>query len=277
MSIDPTAPLKVLIVEDNIGDARLFEELLDDNFYRDFETDHAPDLETAEAKLGAENEYDVVLTDLDLPDSLGLETLKAVRRMTTAPVVVATGVSERETGFASMQAGAVDFVSKGGPEAPAIARVLAYAVERDRMRAAIEDLEADVRARAELSALTEITESAPSKVTAASFAENPFKETAPEEFDALASTYRDILGAALEEKRFKRPRQTRDRLKHMSARLAGWRCGPRDVIDVHMTTLQRLSGDLSAKHKKALGEESRFLLIELLGYLVLSYRSQAIS
>jgi len=134
--------LKILIVEDNPGDYRLVEEMLRDS--PEFEV-RIGQAETLAEALGTLRELgpDVVLLDLQLPDSLGLETL---RRMTAAapllPVIVMTGATDKELGIAAMKENAQDYLQKDGLNADLLARSIRYAVERKRM---IRDLESSQR------------------------------------------------------------------------------------------------------------------------------------
>jgi two-component system cell cycle response regulator len=66
--------LKILLVEDNEGDERLIRELLREQKIISFNIDLASSLKVAEGKISG-NKFDIILLDLGLPDSSGLETL----------------------------------------------------------------------------------------------------------------------------------------------------------------------------------------------------------
>ncbi|MFW5845282.1 MAG: PAS domain S-box protein, partial [Planctomycetota bacterium] len=75
--------------------------------------------------------FDLVLLDLGLPDSSGLETLTTLRRLAgEIPIVVFTGVGSEDMGLACLRAGAADFLRKGTDDASVICRVAQYAIER---------------------------------------------------------------------------------------------------------------------------------------------------
>jgi signal transduction histidine kinase/CheY-like chemotaxis protein len=122
---------RILLVEDNPGDADLVRLACDDADPGVFEIEHATMLRDALARVKSPPAPDVVLLDLTLPDAFGLDGL---RRLTDAapelPVVVLTGSSDRALGAAALQAGAQDYLLKGAADAALLPRALRYAIER---------------------------------------------------------------------------------------------------------------------------------------------------
>jgi len=132
--------MKILLIEDNPGDARLVQEMLKE-FPPDFSLDVAERLATGLQFL-ASKDVDVVLLDLGLPDSNGLETLTKLRtQFPNLPIVVMTSVDDEALGVQAVRQGAEDYLAKGQVENTLLRRALAYAVERKRMQAALEESE----------------------------------------------------------------------------------------------------------------------------------------
>ncbi len=155
-------PLRVLLVEDNPGDADLVSELLADKDPAGFQIQHV--LRMAEAvktlKTDAPN---LVLLDLSLPDSTGLETVRTMRaQCPDIPIVVMTGNNDEQTGLAAIKEGAQDYVVKGLASSALIDRVLRYAVERHQIVERLSAAEASRRESEQSlrSLLDAITESA---------------------------------------------------------------------------------------------------------------------
>lgn len=124
-------PLDVLLVEDNPGDAELLKEWLAE-LGGCFRIEHAERLTEALKNLTAHTP-DLVLLDLMLPDSAGLETVMAVRRQAPeAGVVVLSGLQDETLALNAVRAGAQDFLVKGRTPPEMLARSLRYAVERQR-------------------------------------------------------------------------------------------------------------------------------------------------
>jgi two-component system, cell cycle sensor histidine kinase and response regulator CckA len=157
-----TRTIRVLLVEDNPGDARLIREYLIDAGSGGFKMEAVRTLAAALEKLSRPG-IDVVLLDLGLPDSAGIETLKAVRSHAPDPlaVVVITGLDDEEIAVQAVQAGAQDYLVKGEISGVLLARALRYAVERKRAEEALRQSEERFRSLFEQAAdiilLLEIT------------------------------------------------------------------------------------------------------------------------
>jgi signal transduction histidine kinase len=145
-------PIRILLVEDNPGDARLLRELLRESPSLHFLLKHVERLEEARAYLEAEP-VDVILLDLSLPDAHGLESVTRTLGFAPGlPIVVLTGLDDEATALGAMQAGAQDYLVKGQVESGVLTRSIRYARERKRLereRALLLDRERDARATAE--------------------------------------------------------------------------------------------------------------------------------
>ena len=133
---DPSAPheparaLRVLLVEDNPGDARLVVRMLRDADDPPVEVASAADLGDAIARLEV-GDVDVALVDLWLPDSQGLETFRTLhRRFPALPIVVLTGMDDENVALAAVHEEAQDYLAKGTITASTLLRALRYAIER---------------------------------------------------------------------------------------------------------------------------------------------------
>ena len=124
------APLRILLVEDNPADARLVELFLAEASGPPTEVLCAATLAEAR-RLYEAGGIDLVLLDLCLPDSCGIETVDAFVDG-GAPVVVLSGTGDEATALEALRRGAEESLSKSGLEGPALLRVLRHAVERRR-------------------------------------------------------------------------------------------------------------------------------------------------
>lgn len=122
---DPRA-LRVLLVEDDDGDALLVEELFSDaNLAVDLR--RARNLESAAEML----DVDCVLLDLGLPDAAGIGALERILASPRTPaVVVLTGMAESAAGLRAVAAGAQDYLVKGDVSPELLARAVRYAIQR---------------------------------------------------------------------------------------------------------------------------------------------------
>jgi two-component system, cell cycle sensor histidine kinase and response regulator CckA len=122
--------MRILVIEDNPGDARLLQEYLAEGGADRFTTIHADRLATGLPHLSQPG-IDVVLLDLTLPDSDGVETLIRVQaHAPSVPIVVLTGRDDDVVAVQLLQAGAQDYLVKGQVTSPLLVRALRYATER---------------------------------------------------------------------------------------------------------------------------------------------------
>jgi DNA-binding response OmpR family regulator len=129
--------IQVLLIEDNPTDALLVEGALTQVSTAEFKLTNVERLIKGLECLSQEP-LDVVLLDLSLPDSQGLETLVKIREQAPqVPVVVLTGLTDEELGLRALQEGAQDYLVKGHFEGGGLARTIRYAIERKRSEAEI--------------------------------------------------------------------------------------------------------------------------------------------
>ncbi|AHG05321.1 hypothetical protein HALDL1_11890 [Halobacterium sp. DL1] len=158
-----TDELDVLLIEDNPGDARLIEEMLQDagellqrvdatESVAGGATVHREERLSAGLDRLSAGDIDVLLLDLGLPDSTGLDTLATVIDATTfLPVVVLTGLSTDQIGIEAIKNGAQDYLVKDEVESELLVRTIHHAIERNRQE------REQTRRRQQLEALNTLT------------------------------------------------------------------------------------------------------------------------
>ncbi len=129
--------IRVLLLEDNPADARLVREMFvdaaaDKLIPSSFELTNSTRLSDA-LKALQKDPFDVILTDLELPDSRGLETFLKVRsKAPKTPIVVLTGLTDEAIGVKAVQEGAQDYLVKGQVDSHLLVRAIRFAMERQR-------------------------------------------------------------------------------------------------------------------------------------------------
>jgi len=132
--------VRILLVEDDPDDVWVIRNLLGDRWDGPFDLVHV-ELLSAALERCDEDTFDVVLLDLALPDSRGLETFFAMHAGAgEVPIVVLTGYNDETTAVKAVQAGAQDYLVKGQVDDNLLVRSIRYAIERNRRHQAEEAL-----------------------------------------------------------------------------------------------------------------------------------------
>ncbi len=135
---------RALLVEDNPGDARLIVEMLSE-VDSDIELEQCTTLSSAIERL-ADNSIEVVVLDLALPDSQGIDTFN--RLQTAAPhvaVIVLTGNSDTREAIRTVEEGAQDFLVKGRVDGEILTRSIDYARSRKESELQLRSSKAELR------------------------------------------------------------------------------------------------------------------------------------
>lgn len=131
------ATIRVLVIEDNPGDARLLKEALSTEEFYKLEFEHKGTLKEGMEHL-AEGNTDVVLLDLSLPDSHGFETFQKVSdAFTDISIIVLTGFDDHELAIKAMKEGAQDYLVKADFDNRLLSRALRYSYERMQAKKAL--------------------------------------------------------------------------------------------------------------------------------------------
>ena len=134
-SADPER-VSVLLVEDNLPDARLVQELLRSATPR-FEVARVSQLSEACSAL-ADSNAQCVLLDLILPDATWLEAPSRLRALRPdLPIVVLSGVKSQPLELEALREGAQDYLIKGQVDGDLLARSILYSIERKRMESSV--------------------------------------------------------------------------------------------------------------------------------------------
>ena len=143
MSVNVDDTLELLLIEDNPGDATLFEHYLTTDRPESFPPATVTHIMRLDAAIGARNEgdYDLVLLDLGLAESTGLATLDRYNTavedsdaLSALPVIVLTGLKDDAIAVEAIERGAQDYLVKDSVSADVLHRTIRYALERHRQQ-----------------------------------------------------------------------------------------------------------------------------------------------
>jgi diguanylate cyclase (GGDEF)-like protein len=126
--------LRVLLVEDNPGDARLLQETLSDIPGVNFHLTHVGSLADAVEAVGT-GSFDIGLLDLGLPDAVGLDVVRRMHEIEPGlPLVVLTALNDERMAVESLQQGSQDYLVKANFDRQLLWRALRYSMERQRLQ-----------------------------------------------------------------------------------------------------------------------------------------------
>jgi len=265
--------MRVLLVEDNPDDAELIRKNFEAAARARFRIQHCDMLEAGLQELKQNPDVEVVLLDLNLPDSEGLDTLDKLRQQKfPVAIVVLTGEEDEELGRQAIQQGAQDFLVKGRFNEADLARSLQYAVERVK-RGELENKQALEK---EIGGYADYSRPPSSSVTAASFQIMTFREEFPEVYEKLRAKYIETIETAIEETLYSVERKASSKLREMSEILIAHRAGPKDLVEIHANVLKEISKKAVKYGDRAMAVEGRLVLLELMGNMMAAYRNIAI-
>ncbi len=135
-------PIAVLIVEDNPGDARLIRRLLERTALKPLRLTAVDRVSAAIEFLGDQEQVDVILLDVSLPDTRAgsLDSLTRIKRQAPdLPVILLTGIDDEELAVRAVRQGAQDYLIKQEINAGLLGRAIRYAIERKRAEMALHE------------------------------------------------------------------------------------------------------------------------------------------
>jgi CheY-like chemotaxis protein len=254
----------VLLVEDNAGDAGLVQEMLeavDGDRYR-FDVVHVNRLSEAVDRLGRDD-IDVILLDLGLPDAIGPDALTAIQPYSgRTPIVVLTGRDDEAIAAACIGLGAQDYLSKGDIRPIPLRRSINYAIDRSNERE-IRDLREMLDRYREMSTTADADPS--------HNAIPRLRERQPQAFGCWVESYAAVLRRHFDRLvvQIDKPREEMSRIV---SELGQQGAGPRDLLDIHVSALDRVSGDGNSVKARTMALEGRLVALEMMGLLVDYYR-----
>lgn len=232
----------------------------------------------------------VVLLDLNLPDSQGIATVETVRQAhPDVPVIVLTGVSDEVVAVQVIESGAQGFLSKDNLDPNLLAYALLLAADRQRGAtvlanpdstdanlsgsAAIKSPIEEPPSRTEIENFERLANSVrPATVTSTLFESGLLKDAVPDIFTQMVETYIQILEQALEQKMFRVNHPISEQLRSLAQQLGFLKAGARDVVELHTLALTLKSEQENAVKARVYAAEGRMIVLELMGYLTTYYR-----
>jgi CheY-like chemotaxis protein len=274
----PDEKCKVLLVEDNPVNNKLIERLLfpskkpiiKDQFI--FNLTFANTLNEAIAKLDQEK-FDIILLDLMLPDSEGLNTLTNIKKYALkTPVVVQTGSDDETLMVKCFQLGVHGYLRKVNIDRNILVYAIQLAIQRQKYIDNLEINEQQKQQELEIEGLEQFSKSSSTNITARMFGSQPIQESIPDIFQELVEDYGKLLDLALEERAYRVDHNRGETLRSLAEKLGFLKATPRDVVAIHTQSLKIKNKNVLPVKSQAYIAEGRLMVLELMGYLTSYYR-----
>ena len=140
------AKIKILVIENNMADAKLIKEFLSETSDGIYHIEYAGRLSEGIKKI-LENKFDAVLLDLNLPDSEGLNTISGfILKDKNVPVIILTGLDDLSIATKSLNEGVQDYLVKGQFDGKTLKRSIKYAIERKKLEVEKSQFESELNA-----------------------------------------------------------------------------------------------------------------------------------
>ncbi len=268
--------LQILIIEDSKVSTQIYEDYLssDDSYIYDFTT--VNDWAKAKEKIQTQN-FSCILLDNLLPDVKGIDIIPEIKKIAPSlPVILITGKGSEDTAVSAMKNGASDYLVKKKLTNDILITATHNAIDKSLMINELEKIKHDKKHDHEIKILDMLSKTIKTSVTAQMFGYLPIKESIPELFKDFVEEYQSIINLSIEEKAVKVEHNISEKLRILAEKIGFHRGVPKDLIDIHSIALKEKIQDCVAAKAKALIEEGRFLILELMGYLALYYRNYAL-
>lgn len=260
---------KILIADDDANTLEAYAYLLQSEGY---------DVLTAASgqeclRITREERPDILLLDVMLPDMSGIEVcgqIKADPELAGMFVIHISGIEVSTNRQADgLESGADLYLTKPLDYRQLLAQLKALR----RIKSDVSSVMADQQQR-ELDSLDRLSSPAFTSVAAQLFGAPPLRQSVPEVFEQLVQMYGRLLEHALQQRAYKVEHNITETLHAIVDQLGRLQAGPRDVVDIHRTTLNRKATGANLMKAQAYVEEGRTRLVELMGYLVAYYRTR---
>ncbi len=271
-------PCCILVIEDDPTKVRLIQRLLFQTKSNSIAKGLSFTLEVVNTFSDAleklsDSTFDLILLDLSLPDQQGLQGLSKIReRAPRTPILVKGERDDENTAIKSFQLGADGYLQVQNLDSNLLIYQIRQAIERRQYITRIETQQQQKQQEQEFKELEHLISSSVTSITARMFGVQAVRESVPDIFNEMVQTYGDLLDLALEQKAYKVEHNISERLRVLADKLGFLKASPRDIIDIHTTTLREKNQDVTLAKAQAYVSEGRLMVLELMGYLASFYR-----
>lgn len=250
----------ILVVDDDHTNLEVISTILEEEDYE------VSVLDSGKACLQyiESNKPDMILLDVMLNDELGTDIcsqIKSQPQYADVIIILLSGIKVKPEDYIfGLEIGADDYFNRPFNQKQLLARIKSiFRLKDSIVKSREEEYEPFDRKR--------------TSETAKIYQQELLKEAYPDEFNKIYKEYITILNNAIHQRFYKTAENNSDFIKKLAKELAFLKAGARDVIDIHKEALKYNLNQNSAKKAFLYKEESRIVLLELMGYLLNHYKN----
>lgn len=261
---------KILLIEDNPGDARLIRETLKE-VDNSFDLEHVVRLQDGLERI-QKGDIGMILLDLSLPDSSGIDAyIRVHSKAKHIPIIVITGMQDEELAVKAVSTGAQDYLVKGQIEGNSLIRAIRYAILRHATRADMEGSKLKLSNGKDLMKISSFDEDlSAQKIRAEVFSNKPISEYLPEMFEDLRNSYQAIIDRLADQESLNINKDLDNLIEELSTLDAS----PYDVMEIYSSaTKTQLAATLNTdtRRRSSLVRASKHVIASLMKKMVTFY------
>ncbi|BAU63420.1 response regulator receiver protein [Stanieria sp. NIES-3757] len=266
-------PCRVLLVEDEPEDLKKLQTILTNahsaSFRRGFNLTWAETVAQGK-QLIAQTEFDVVILDLMLPDSRGLNTLREIQSIISKiPIIVLTSIEDEIVAVKVLELGACGYLPKNVLEQNLLIYAIRTAIERKLQLAKFEEWQKQQPAQ-EIALLENFL--ADKTINEQLADSESLQQKMPDIVAEIKERYHDLLDRFVEQRIYKVQYEINRNIEVLVEQLGYLQATPRDLIEIHTTILKQKQATLGQRQAMTYTIEGRYLLLEMMGKLAAYYR-----
>jgi len=267
------APIKVLLVEDDQGEADELSGLLMQAVHSvPMVITQAQQLSLALEQL-TQTSFDIVLLDITLGEGEKLSGFEQIHtKAPTVPIIILSGFQDATLAIEAVRRGAQDYLVKGQIDSPLLVRSIRYGIERQRLLLEVQQSRWQQQQERELLLLEQFPANQSTAVASKLYGSLLLRESVPDKFNQLVQQYANIMDLALEQRIYRVTHPISEQLREVAQQLGFLKASPKDVINIHTNAIKQKISDVPPAKAQAYIEESRIMVLELMGCLVSYYR-----
>lgn len=262
--------IKVLLIEDNLPDAGLIKEYL--NNANNIKTDlvEARNLTNGLNYLSKEN-FDLVLLDLYLDDSFGLDTFNKTQFIfPELPIIVLTGLKDKEIGVKAIENGAQDYLIKGDINDEILEHAIYYAIERKKYESELNQFRQKQVFYNEMEIIKSLSQEELSNKNNYLI---PTQKSTKKEFNNLVRIFENLLEQSTQQLDLSSPLTTKDnKLNSLIYKMGSCYGGTQEILEIYKIALNnKIARGTKIKNEMYL-EQGHLLLLKILSRLLNYYK-----